>query len=358
MNAASPPSFAPGSPRLFGLAQGEAIESVDLVNALGVSVRILTLGATLQTFTAPDRRGAFADIVLGFASPEGYIASRDYIGGIVGRYANRIGGGAFALDGKRVTLSRNDGENTLHGGARGFDRAIWRIVALSSSSVTLAHHSPDGDQGFPSALEVLATYALAENETTLSLTIEAHANAPTVAALTSHAYFNLAGGCDILNHTLLLDADAFTPVDAALIPTGELRASSGAFDFSVARRIGDRLGDSDEQLRFGHGYDHNFVLRKGRTQAPGRAARLADPESGRVLEVFTTEPGLQFYSGNFLSGREIGKGGMRHVRHAALCLEPQTFPDAPNKPHFPSAILRAGETYRHRIEFRLSVDGP
>jgi aldose 1-epimerase len=355
----TPPLFSPGARRHYGASQGQQIESVELVNARGIGARILTLGATLQALTAPDREGRFCDIALGFEKADDYRASRAHVGGIVGRYANRIGGGAFVLDGVRSTLDRNDGENTLHGGAQGFDRAIWRIAALSPRSVALALHSPDGDQGFPGAIDVLATYALAESDTTLTLTIEAWTSAPTVVALTSHAYFNLAGGesgHDILDHTLTIDADAFTPIDAAFIPTGEIRGASGAFDFSSARQIGERLGDTDDQLRLGRGYDHNYVLRKGRTRQPGRAARLAHPASGRVLEVFTSEPGVQFYSGNFLDGREIGKGGARHVRHAGLCLEPQTFPDAPNKPAFPTATLRPGETYRHRIEFRMTTD--
>lgn len=350
------------APHLFGAVGGRDVYAVELTSARGMRARVLTLGAALHSLTAPDRQGRWDDVVLGYDNAAAYASNAYFMGACVGRFANRIAGGRFELGGRRIALARNDGANTLHGGANGFHRASWRIDALTPSSVRMALLSPDGDEGFPGALFVTATYALRDEADTLDLILEARTDAPTIVSLSSHAYFNLRGaaaGGDIQDHQLTIEADAFTPIDATLIPTGEIRPVSGLFDFRTPRRIGDGLAAApDEQMRLGGGYDHNFVLRGGRTQAPRRAARLEDPYSGRVLEMHSTEPGLQFYAGGFLDGGgPLGKGGQAYARHAGLCLEPQAFPDAPNQPHFLSARLDPGGCYRHHISFAFSTDG-
>jgi aldose 1-epimerase len=346
--------------RVFGaMPDGAPVELVEIANGRGMRASVITLGAGLQALTAPDRAGRFADIILGHDSVAPYVETPFYLGASIGRFSNRIAGGVFMLDGKRYDLVKSDGAHTLHGGAVGYDKVLWRIEQAGPSSVTLAYSSPDGEQGFPGALEARVTYRLTE-ENELAVMYEARTDALTVVGLTQHAYFNLGGadsGRTILAHRLTVDADAFTPVDAGLIPTGEIRAVAGtAFDFRQPKEVGAHLSDGDdEQLRRGRGYDHNFVLRGGRARDPKFAARLEEPVSGRVLEIFTTEPGLQFYSGNFLDGRLIGKGGAPYQRNDGLCLEPQQFPDAPNQPGFPSARLNPGETYRHLSLYRFST---
>jgi aldose 1-epimerase len=341
------------------MPDGGPVEIVEIANGRGMRASAITLGGGLQALTAPDRAGRFADVILGHDSVAPYVETPFYLGASIGRFANRIANAAFALDGRRHELVRSDGAHTLHGGAMGYDKVLWRIEQIEGASVTFAHSSPDGEQGFPGALEARVTYRLTE-ENELAVLYEASTDAPTVVGLTQHAYFNLSGadsGRTILAHRLTIAADAFTPVDPGMIPTGEIRAVAGTpFDFRQAKQVGAHLRDGrDEQLRRGRGYDHNFVLRGGPARDPKFAARLEDPVSGRVLEILTTEPGLQFYTGNFLDGRLIGKGGVTYRQSDGLCLEPQQFPDAPNQPSFPSARLNPGETYRHVSLYRFST---
>jgi aldose 1-epimerase len=347
----------------FGrMPDGTAVEMVELVNQHGMRARVITLGAALQSLTAPDRAGRSEDVVLGPADLESYINAPNYFGVIVGRYANRIAGGAFSLDGRRYALATNNGANALHGGVRGFDKVVWRITQVRSgpaASVTLAYTSPDGEEGYPGALRVSVTYALNEGNE-LSISYRATTDRPTVLNLTNHSFFNLAGaasGRSILGHRLTIAADAFTPVDETLIPTGEIRDVAGTpFDFRQPTEIGARIHDAgDEQIVYGRGYDHNWVLSGAAGAAPRLAARLEDPGSGRVLEILTTEPGLQFYSGNFLNGAQVGKGAVAYRQGDGLCLEPQHFPDSPNQPAFPSARLDPGQTYRQSSIYRFSV---
>ncbi len=344
------------------LADGTRVEAVTLSNAAGVSARILSYGATLQSLRAPDRQGRLADVVLGHDDVESYQSRPNYFGVTVGRYANRIAGARFALDGRTYSLSANDTTNSLHGGAEGFDKRNWRIVSVDNgpvARVVLALASPDGDQGYPGRLEVTVTYTLNEAGE-LGIAFEAATDAPTIVNLTNHAIFNLAGeGAPggTAGHRLTIPARAFTPVDERLIPTGELRPVEGTvFDFREGRPIDQDIRDGrDAQIRIGRGYDHNFALDKGRTAEPGLAARLEDPGSGRVLEVLTTEPGLQVYTGNFLDGTLVGKGGHLYRMGDGIALEPQTFPDSPNQPAFPSARVDPGTTYRHVMIYRVST---
>lgn len=344
------------------LKDGTAVEAVTLTNAKGVSARILSYGATLQSFKGPDRTGKIADVVLGYDDAATYESRPNFFGVTVGRYANRIAGGKFTLDGKSYQLPLNDKTNSLHGGGQGFDKKIWRIVSVNSgpsASVVFALTSPDGESGYPGKLEVKITYALDESGA-LTISYDAATDKPTVVNMTNHAIFDLAGEgspTGAMGHLLTIPAKAYTPVDAKLIPTGELRPVEGTvFDFRKARLIGQDLRDGrDEQIRFGLGYDHNFALDKGVTARPELAARLEDPASGRVLEVLTTEPGVQFYTGNFLDGTYYGKSGHLYRQGDGIALEPQKFPDAPNKPGFVSARVDPGKPYRHVMVYRLSV---
>lgn len=344
------------------LKDGTTVEAVTLTNAKGVSARILSYGATLQSFKGPDRTGKIADVVLGYDDAATYESRPNFFGVTVGRYANRIAGGKFTLDGKSYQLPLNDKTNSLHGGGQGFDKKIWRIVSVNSgpsASVVFALTSPDGESGYPGKLEVKVTYAL-DDSGALTISYDAATDKPTVVNMTNHAIFDLAGEgspTGAMGHLLTIPAKAYTPVDAKLIPTGELRPVEGTvFDFRKARLIGQDLRDGrDEQIRFGLGYDHNFALDKGVTAKPELAARLEDPASGRVLEVLTTEPGVQFYTGNFLDGTYYGKSGHLYRQGDGIALEPQKFPDAPNKPGFVSARVDPGKPYRHVMVYRLSV---
>lgn len=358
---APPASRAPAGT----LADGTAIEAITLSGARGISARVLTYGATLQALHAPDCNGRLADIVLGADDLASYVNRPSYFGVTVGRYANRIAGGGFSLDGTRYQLPTNDGANSLHGGGRGFDKVVWRVVSLDSgppARVVLAHRSPDGDSGYPGTIDATVTYAL-DPAGTLSITFEATTDRPTILNMTNHAIFNLAGEGSpggALDQLLTVPARAFTPVGADLIPTGELRPVTGTpFDFRAPRRLAQDIRDGrDEQLRFGRGYDHNFALDKGVTATPELAARLEDPGSGRVLEVLTTEPGLQVYTGNFLDGTYAGKAGHLYRMGDGIALEPQKFPDAPNHPAFVSARVDPGRPYRHAMAYRLSCRSP
>jgi aldose 1-epimerase len=347
------------------LTDGTPVEAITLSNERGVSARILTYGATLQSLLAPDCSGRVADVVLGSDDLASYVSRPSYFGVTVGRYANRIAGGRFSLDGATFQLPANDGRNSLHGGGRGFDKVVWRVVSLDSAPqprVVLAHTSPEGDSGYPGRLDVTVTYAL-DAQGALAITFDATTDRPTIVNMTNHAIFNLAGeGAPggALDQLLTIPAQAFTPVSADLIPTGELRAVAGTpFDFRAPRRLAQDIRDGrDEQLRFGRGYDHNFALDKGVTAAPELAARLEDPASGRVLELLTTEPGVQVYTGNFLDGTYAGKSGHIYRMGDGIALEPQKFPDAPNHPTFVSARVDPGRPYRHAMIYRLSCRSP
>lgn len=359
--AASPAFAAEAHREAAGrLADGSQVEAITLSNANGVSARILTYGATLQSLVAPDGNGVPADITIGYDDLASYEQKPNYFGVTVGRYANRIAGAAFTLDGKRYELARNDGANSLHGGAQGFDKRNWKVEALRSGPVArlvLSLASPDGDQGYPGKLDVKVTYTL-DDRGDLGIVFEAQTSAPTVVNMTNHALFNLAGTDadeDAMRHWLLIPASRYTPVDDNLIPTGELRpVAATVFDFRTPRLVEDGLRDgTDPQIRIGRGYDHNWVLDKGVTAEPQLAARLAHPKSGRVLDVLTTEPGIQFYSGNFLDGTVTGKGGKVYRMGDGIALEPQKFPDTPNQPGFGSALVVPGKPYRHAMIYRV-----
>jgi aldose 1-epimerase len=340
--------------------EGTPVEIYALKSSAGVEVRIITYGAAIQSILAPDKNGKLADVTLGFDALDGYLApSNPYFGCIVGRYGNRIAGGTFSLGGKTYTLAKNNGPNALHGGPKGFHRAVWKAKKVErpeAVGVEMTYLSKDGEEGYPGNLDTTITYTLnAQNE--LRIDYVATTDKETVLNLTNHAYFNLAGAGegDILRHSLMIDADRFTPVDKTLIPTGELRPVQGTpFDFRKPTAIGARIGEQEEQLGFGGGYDHNFVLnRKGASVS--LAARVTEPASGRVLEVLTTEPGVQFYAGNFLDGTVTGKGGKVYKRRFGFCLETQHFPDSPNQPAFPSTTLKPGATYKTTTVFRFGV---
>lgn len=349
----------------FGtLPDGTPIESVVLTGANGVSARIITLGATLQALNAPDRAGHVADVTLGYDDSRSYVEHPNYWGQTIGRYANRIAGGRFVLDGKTYQLTLNDKTNSLHGGTVGFDKHVWKIVDVGDvgglAKVALRLVSPAGDQGYPGTLIVTTTYSL-DDHGSLAIDFQASTDAPTIVNLTNHALFNMAGEGSpggALTNRLLVAAHRFTPVDAALIPTGELRAVEGTpFDLSNGRILDEVVRDGrDPQIVIGHGIDHNFVLDGGKTAEPKLAARLDDPASGRVLEVLTDQPGIQVYTGNFLDGTLIGKKGHLYRMGDGVALEPQLFPDTPNQPKFGSARVDPGKPYHHRMIYRLSVE--
>jgi aldose 1-epimerase len=323
------------------------------------TVRITNQGGHVVAILAPDRTGAVADVSLGYADFAGYVKSSGYIGGTIGRYANRIAKGAFTLDGRKHALARNDGPNSLHGGPTGFDTRLWGAKIVSGpdgDALELTYVSKDGEEGYPGTLTAKVVFSL-RGDGGLVMEYGATSDAPTIVNLTNHAYFNLAGegAPTILDHELQIESDAYTPVDATLIPTGEERPVGGTpFDFRKPVAIGARIDAADEQLKRGHGYDHNFVLR-GKMGELRLAARVLEPKSGRVLEVLTTEPGLQFYSGNFLDASILGKTGKPHVNRSAFCLEAQHYPDSPNHPEWPSVVLRPGQTYRQTTVYRLTV---
>lgn len=345
----------------FGaLADGRAVEAITLLNSAGVRVRIITLGAIIQSLVTPDRDGHGGEIVLGFDSAEEYMRNGGYFGATVGRFANRIAKARFRLDGHEYALAPNDHGNSLHGGDHGFNQAIWHVDSTTSgkrAEAVFSYVSVDGEEGYPGTLRVLAAYSLDERNV-LRLEFEATTDKPTVVNISNHSFFNLsATGGSALDQLLEIRASRYTPVDDQLIPTGELRGVAGTpFDFRSATAIGLRVRDArDPQIRFGRGYDHNFVL----DAAVGEmrlAARLVDRGSGRVLALYTTAPGLQFYSGNFFNATVMDRGSQLVREGDAVALEPQLFPDAPNQPHFPSARLDPGATYHNRIEYRFSVD--
>jgi aldose 1-epimerase len=343
----------------FGqMPDGTAVESFTLRNSHGIEVKAITYGAIITSVRVPDRAGELADIVLGYDDLAGYLSKPSYFGAVVGRYGNRIAKGRFTLDGKTYTLATNNGPNHLHGGVKGFDKVVWKGEPGSSAdnpSVTFRYTSRDGEEGYPGTLEARVTYTLTDRDE-LRFEYAATTDKPTVVNLTQHSYFNLTGGkSDILGHELTIEADRFTPVDATLIPTGPLAPVEGTpLDFRRPTAVGARIGRDDEQLKNGKGYDHNFVLNR-RGEGLVHAVRLVDPRSGRTLDVQTTEPGVQFYSGNFLDGTITGKGGVVYKQRWALCLETQHFPDSPNQPAFPSTVLRPGKEYRSTTVLTFGV---
>jgi aldose 1-epimerase len=346
----------------FGtLADGSRIESVQLTSRSGIRARIITLGARIQSLYAPDRTGKLSDVVLGFSDPRQYFADGNYFGATVGRFANRIASGRFRLDGRSYQLSVNDHGNSLHGGSRGFDKRVWKIDSISggrAASVSMSYVSPDGEEGYPGTMRVTATYTLSDGGE-LRIDYRATTDKPTIVNLSGHSYFNLASGpghFSTMRDLLQIHASRYTPVNPLLIPTGRIVPVAGTpFDFRKPTAIGLRIRDGkDAQIRYCHGYDMNFAL-DGPSGTLRLAARVEDPRSGRVLEVYTTAPGIQFYSGNFLSGAVIGKSGIAYREGDAVVLEPQDFPDAPNHPNFPSATLDPGATYHNVIVYRFSV---
>jgi aldose 1-epimerase len=342
----------------FGTRDGRPVNLYTLTNSHGVEVHAMNYGGIILAIRVPDRKGQMADVVLGHDTMEGYIPNPPFLGAVVGRYANRIANGEFTLDGKTYHLAKNDGPNTLHGGTtRTFDKVVWDAEPLKGKTgVAFSYLSKDGEEGFPGNLKVKVTYTLTDaNE--LVIDYEATTDKATPINVSQHSYFNLKGQGegDILDHEVMLNADKFTPVDKNLIPTGELRPVKGTpMDFTTPTKIGTRIDDQYEQLQLGHGYDHNFVInRKG----PGMvlAARVYEPTTGRVLEVSTTQPGVQFYTGNFLDGSVTGKDGKVYKRRYGFCLETQHFPDSPNHPDFPNTILRPGEKFHQTTAFKFSA---
>jgi len=346
----------------FGqLPDGTAIEAVRLRGDNGFEVRVISYGAALQSVFAPDRAGHLVDVVLGREDLAGYLAVRRFLGATVGRYANRIANGAFELDGARFQLPTNDGANALHGGLAGFDRKAWTITAIGADPapfVTLSYVSADGEEGYPGQLKTDITYRISGG-TEISMEIAAVTDKPTIVNLTNHSFFNLAGVASaggILDHRLTIAADTYLPVSPAGIPLGApYPVEATPFDFREPHPVGARMQDVDQQVQIRQGYDHNFCLRGGATSAPRFAARVEDPASGRVLELWTNHPGVQFYSGNFLDGSVTGKYGRVHRQFDALCLEPQVYPNTPNRPDFPSARLDPGKPYRHTSLYRFSA---
>jgi len=340
----------------FGtLSNGYETKLFTLTNSNGVSVGLSNYGATLVSFICPDRHGNDSDIVLGFDSVEGYENSGAYIGASVGRFANRIAGAKFSLNGREYTLDANGGVNHLHGGAAGFDKRIWHadILDTPAPAIRFSLFSPDGDQGYPGNLTIHITYTL-DDSNALTIKVNAGSDADTPISITNHSYFNLAGSGSILDHWLTVLSDRYTPQDEHQVPTGEYASVVNTpLDFTTARQIGERIDDEHEQIKRGSGYDHNFMTAAVDSQKVELAAILEDRQSGRTLKVSTDAPGLQLYSANFLDGA-TGKN-VEHLSRHAVCLEPQHVPDAPNKPSFPSSILKQGERYRHTMVFEVGT---
>jgi aldose 1-epimerase len=345
---------------IFGTtADGQGINLITLRNQAGIEIRISTYGATILSLSTPDRAGAADDIVLGFDTMTPYFDKSPYFGCLIGRYCNRIAKGKFTLDGKSYSLATNNAPNHLHGGKKGWDKVVWTSAPFQNAEgvgTKLSYTSQDGEEGYPGTVKADVTYTLNEKN---ELTVDYHATTdkPTIINLTQHSYFNLAGAkaTDILGHELMLNADQYTPVDATLIPTGELAKVDGTpFDFRTSTKIGARINDANEQLKRGLGYDHNWVVKRGGA-ALALAARVVEPQTGRTMEITTTEPGIQFYSGNFLDGTITGKGGRVYGHRSGFCLETQHYPDSPNHPTFPSTTLRPGEEYRSKTVFTFGV---
>lgn len=354
-----------GAAERFGfghLADGQPVPAVTLTNGHGIAATVIAYGATLQSLVMPGRDGTCADVVLGYPGMAGYLAKPQYFGATVGRYANRLAGGHFTLDGTSYQVPVNDGPNSLHGGTRGFDKVLWKIVSVQSGpipSVTLRHVSHDGDQGYPGTVRVDATYSL-DGDNALTLDYRATTDRATIVNVTNHTYWNLSGegsADGAMGHLVTIPAETFLPTDATAIPTGEFRPVAGtAFDFRSPRAVGDRVRDGgDEQIVFARGYDHNWVIGREVTADQHLMARVGDPASGRGFDLWSNQPGLQFYSGNFLDGTSAGKAGRIYRQGDAIVMEPQLFPDTPNHPAFGSARLVPGQTYRNVMTYRLTT---
>jgi len=361
--AANDPAAATVKKSTFGtLPDGRAVPAVTLTNAHGISATVIAYGAALQSLVMPDAAGHKADVVLGYDNLGQYLDKPQYFGETVGRFANRIAKGRFTLDGKQYQVPVNNGPNSLHGGTRGFGAVLWTVTKVTDGptpSVTLRYVSKDGDQGYPGTVTVDATYALDENDQ-LTITYRATTDAPTIVNISNHTYWNLSGegsANGAMGEKLTIPADSYLPTDATSIPTGEVRPVAGTvFDFRTPHIIGERVRDaSDEQIVFAHGYDHNWVIGKAVTKDQHLMARLSDPASGRGFELWSNQPGLQFYSGNFLDGTSYGKAHKIYREGDALVFEPQLFPDTPNQPSFPSARLAPGQVYLNTITYRLTT---
>jgi aldose 1-epimerase len=340
---------------------GQSVDLYTLTNAHGMQAAITNYGGIVVSLNVPDRKGAMADVVLGFDKLQSYTAKNPYFGALVGRYGNRIAQGKFTLDGRQCTLAQNDNGNHLHGGIQGFNRVVWTVKAAANEKepkLVLSYLSHDGEEGYPGNLDVTVTYTVTDADE-LKIDYRATTDKPTVVNLTNHSYFNLAGAGsgDVLKHELTINASRFTPVAKGLIPTGELRAVAGTpFDFTKPTAIGARIGADDEQLKLGLGYDHNWVLDRDKDGPQlALAARVSEPTTGRIMEILTTEPGLQFYSGNFLDGSDVGKRGVAYKHRYGFCAETQHFPDSPNKPNFPSTVLKPGEEHPTTTIYRFSA---
>jgi aldose 1-epimerase len=346
----------------FGsLPDGRPVKQFTLTNANGLELRAITYGGIIVSLKVPDRHGRLGDVVVGHDNMEGYLTRSRFFGALVGRYGNRIANGRFTLDGQEYTLAQNNGTNHLHGGFEGFDKIVWNTIPVNDSrgpSIAFTHTSPDGHEGYPGTLAARITYTLTGDD---ALVVDYHATTdkPTIVNMTQHSYFNLAGegSRDILDHRLTIHADHYTPVDTTIIPTGELAPVDGTpFDFRRETPIGARIDADHPQTKLGVGYDHNFVLkRSGNGLAP--AVRVVDPDTGRTMDIATTEPGVQFYSANKLDSSFVGKSGHVYGARTAFCLETQHFPDSPNKPHFPSTVVRPGQDYRSTTVFKFGVAG-
>lgn len=343
----------------FGMTpEGDSVELFTLTNANGVELRAMTYGGIIVSLKVPGRDGKLGDVVLGYDSLAGYLRASPYFGAIVGRYANRIAKGTFVLDGKTYQLAINNPPNALHGGLRGFDKVVWDGEAFSDArgtGVVFRHTSPDGDEGYPGTVTVQVSYTLTDSNDVV-IDYEATTDKATPINLSQHSYFNLAGSGSILGHELMIAADSFTPIDSTFIPTGAIAPVAGTpFDFRAPHAIGERIDADNEQLRFAGGYDHNFVLNHAGTGL-ALAARVSDSASGRVLEIRTDQPGIQFYSGNFLDGTITGKYGVVYAHRSGLALETQHFPDSPNHPDFPSTILEPGQQFRSRTLWHFGIE--
>jgi aldose 1-epimerase len=358
MPASSSAASGQISKKPFGkLPDGTGVDLYILRNRHGVEVKITNYGGIVTSISVPDRNGQFEDVVLGYDNLEDYLKESPYFGAIVGRYGNRIANAKFTLNGTEYKLAANKGPNSLHGGLKGFDKVIWQGKSLATpegAALELSYLSKDGEEGFPGNLTVTAVYTLTDDNG-LKLEYTATTDKETVINLTQHSYFNLEGKGDVLNHEVMINADKFTPADKNLIPTGELKPVDGTpFDFRKPTALGARINQDDEQLKMAGGYDQNWVINKPVGKL-GLMTRVYEPATGRVLEVLSTEPGMQFYTGNFLNGKIVGKGGWVYKPRSAFCMEPQHYPDSPNHPEFPSVVLKPGQEYHNTIIYRFSV---
>ncbi|MEG3086772.1 aldose epimerase family protein [Sphingomonas sp. PB4P5] len=361
--AASPADAASAQRSSFGtMPDGRDVPAVTLTNRRGVSATVIALGASLQALLMPDKRGKVEDVQIGYDTLEGYLAKPEFFGATVGRVANRIAKGRFTLDGKTYRTPTNDGPNSLHGGTKGFDKVLWEVTDVKSgpaASVTLRYVSPDGDMGYPGTVTTFATYSL-DDKNQLTIEYRATTDKPTVVNISNHAYWNLAGVGSprgAMGHVVTIPAALYTPTDATAIPTGvNLPVAGTVFDFRKPRAIGDRVRDArDPQIAYGRGYDHNWVIGSAVTPTTHLMARVVEPVSGRGYELWSNQPGLQFYSGNFFNGTITGKKGQIYRMGDAIVMEPQLFPDAPNQPNFPSVRLNPGQTYNNTIVYKLTV---